>query len=70
MYLIALLLLIMIILTLVNGMVFFKKLIKLQQENNELLQKLLDKNKAKNENSAMPSVELEKLKTEFMKSKK
>jgi len=70
MYLIALLLLIMIILTLVNGMVFFKKLIKLQQENNELLQKLLDKNKVENESSAMPSVELEKLKTEFMKSKK
>tara|TARA_B100001996_G_scaffold145540_1_gene110838 strand:- start:2474 stop:2686 length:213 start_codon:yes stop_codon:yes gene_type:complete len=70
MYLIAILLLIMIVLTLINGMVFFKKLIKLQQENNELIKKLLNKNKEKNENTAMPSAELEKLKSEFMKSKK
>ena len=70
MYLIAILLLIMIVLTLINGMVFFKKLVKLQQENNELIKKLLDKSEEKNENIAMPSAELEKLKSEFMKIKK
>ena len=42
--LIQLLLLTMVILTLLNGIVFFKKLIKLQQETNELLSKILSKN--------------------------
>ena len=34
------LLLIMVILTLINGIVFFKTLIKLQKENNDLIKKL------------------------------
>jgi|TARA_B100000959_G_scaffold121401_1_gene127593 hypothetical protein len=70
MNLVALLLSIMVILTFINGVLFFKKLVKLQKENNELLQKLLDKDKVKSESKAMPSEELEKLKAEFMKSKK
>jgi hypothetical protein len=70
MNLIALLLSIMVILTFINGVLFFKKLVKLQKENNELLQKLLDKDEVKSESKAMPSEELEKLKAEFMKSKK
>ena len=41
MEIIQLLLFIMIILTLLNGLVFFKKLIKLQEETNALLRKLL-----------------------------
>ena len=41
--LIQLLLFIMIILTLLNGLLFFKKLIKLQEETNSLLKKLCDK---------------------------
>lgn len=70
MNLIVLLLSIMVILTFINGVLFFKKLVKLQKENNELLQKLLDKDEVKSESKAMPSEELEKLKAEFMKSKK
>ena len=68
MHIIQLLLFIMIVLTLINGLVYFKKLIKLQEDNNKLLKKLL-KEKDKEENSgALPYNELEKLKTEFMKN--
>ena len=42
MKLVALLLFVMIILTLVNGLVFMKKLIALQKENNSLLKQLLE----------------------------
>ncbi len=41
MKLVALLLFVMIILTLINGLVFMKKLIALQKENNALLKELL-----------------------------
>ena len=37
---IQLFLFIMIVLTLINGLIYFKKLIKLQEESNELLKKL------------------------------
>jgi hypothetical protein len=40
MEIIQLLLFIMIVLTLLNGIVFFKKLIKLQEETNVLLRKI------------------------------
>ena len=66
---IQLLLFIMIILTLLNGLLFFKKLIKLQEETNDLLKDLCDKNNNKNlddSENAMPSDELEKLKASFM----
>ena len=43
MKLIALLLFIMIVLTLINGLVFMKKLIKLQKENNSLLKEIVNK---------------------------
>jgi len=70
MKLIALLLFIMIVLTLVNGLVFMKKLIKLQQENNQLLKKISEKKTSehKNENAPMPHTELEKYKTQFMQN--
>jgi len=42
---IQLLLFTMVILTLLNGIIFFKKLIKLQQETNQLLLKILTKDK-------------------------
>ena len=68
MEIIQLLLFVMIILTLLNGLIFFKKLIKLQEETNSLLRKL-----SENENSTgnksdnrMPSEDLEKLKTSYM----
>ena len=69
MEIIQLLLFIMIILTLLNGILFFKKLIKLQEETNNLLKDLY--NKKINENpenfkNAMPSEDLEKLKASFM----
>jgi cell division protein FtsL len=70
MKLVALLLFIMIVLTLINGLVFMKKLIQLQQENNQLLKKISE-NKAsehKNENEPMPHTELEKYKTQFMQN--
>tara|TARA_B100001564_G_C20418675_1_gene569100 strand:+ start:279 stop:500 length:222 start_codon:yes stop_codon:yes gene_type:complete len=69
MEMIQLLLFIMIILTLLNGLLFFKKLIKLQEETNDLLKDLCDKNNNKNlddSENAMPSDELEKLKASFM----
>jgi uncharacterized protein YxeA len=70
MKLVALLLFVMIVLTLINGLVFMKKLIKLQQENNQLLKEISEnkKNKNKNENAPMPHTELEKYKTQFMQN--
>ena len=74
MKLIALLLFIMIILTLMNGIIFFKKLIKLQQENNNLMKDILEKISPDNDdgkkNKAMPSADLEKLKAEYMRNRK
>ncbi len=65
------LLLIMVILTLINGIVFFKTLIKLQKENNDLIKKLLTKEERVNEKpKAMPSADLEKLKYEYMHKRK
>lgn len=70
MKLVALLLFIMIVLTLINGLVFMKKLIKLQQENNQLLKKISENKTSehKNENTPMPHTELEKYKTQFMQN--
>ena len=69
MKLIALLLFIMIVLTLINGLVFIKKLIKLQKENNNLLKEIANKNNdTKDENAPMPHTELEKYKTQFMQN--
>ena len=68
MHIIQLLLFIMIVLTLINGLVYFKKLIKLQEENNELLKKLLKEDIKEENNDALPYNEIEKLKTEFMKN--
>jgi cell division protein FtsL len=70
MKLVALLLFVMIVLTLINGLVFMKKLIKLQQENNQLLKEISEnkKNKNENENAPMPHTELEKYKTQFMQN--
>ena len=69
MKLIALLLFIMIILTLINGLVFMKRLIKLQKENNNLLKEIANKNNdTKDENAPMPHTELEKYKTQFMQN--
>ena len=70
MKLVALLLFVMIVLTLINGLVFMKKLIKLQQENNQLLKEISEnkKNKNENENTPMPHTELEKYKTQFMQN--
>ena len=73
MKLIALLLFIMIVLTLMNGIIFFKKLIKLQQENNNLMRNILEKinpnNNGDENKTAMPSADLEKLKAEYMKNR-
>ena len=66
--LIQLLLLTMVILTLLNGIVFFKKLIKLQQETNELLSKILSKNENVKKSNAMSTEDLEKLKHEYLKN--
>ena len=68
MHIIQLFLFIMIVLTLINGLVYFKKLIKLQEENNELLKKLLKEDIKEENNDALPYNEIEKLKTEFMKN--
>ena len=70
MKLIALLLFVMIILTLINGLVFIKKLIKLQKENNNLLKKIAEgkNDTTKNDNAPMPHTELEKYKTQFMQN--
>jgi hypothetical protein len=62
----------MIILTLLNGILFFKKLIKLQEETNNLLKDLCDKKSDKNledSRNAMPSEDLEKLKASFMRKR-
>ena len=67
--LVQILLFIMIILTLLNGLLFFKKLIKLQEETNTLLKKLCDKEKSENissQNNAMATEEIEKLKASCM----
>ena len=68
MEIIQLLLFIMIILTLLNGIIFFKKLIKLQEEANVLLRKLLEnKNSTDNKSdNPMLSEDLEKLKISYM----
>tara|TARA_B100000497_G_scaffold86644_1_gene96602 strand:- start:53 stop:283 length:231 start_codon:yes stop_codon:yes gene_type:complete len=70
MKLIALLLMIMIVLTLMNGLIFMKTFIKLQRENNELLKKFIEKNtiQPQKENAPMPHTELEKYKTQFMQN--
>ncbi len=68
MELVQLFLFIMIVLTLLNGLIFFKRLIKLQEENNELLTKLLSEKQSSDSSQAMASEDLEKLKTEYMKN--
>ena len=70
MKLIALLLFIMIVLTLINGLVFMKKLIKLQKESNNLLKEIAKNknNNTKDDNAPMPHTELEKYKTQFMQN--
>jgi hypothetical protein len=70
MKLIALLLFIMIVLTLINGLVFMKRLIKLQKENNTLLKEIANNknNDTNDENAPMPHTELEKYKTQFMQN--
>jgi hypothetical protein len=45
-----------------------KKLIKLQQENNQLLKKISENKNSENENAPMPHTELEKYKTQFMQN--
>lgn len=67
---IQLLLFMMVILTLLNGIIFFKKLIKLQQETNQLLLKILAKNENVKKSDAMSSEELEKIKHEYLKNMK
>ena len=67
---IQLLLFTMVILTLLNGIIFFKKLIKLQQETNQLLLKILTKNKNVKKSDAMLSEDLEKIKHEYLKNMK
>tara|TARA_B110000305_G_scaffold116287_1_gene130635 strand:- start:526 stop:747 length:222 start_codon:yes stop_codon:yes gene_type:complete len=67
---IQLLLFMMVILTLLNGIIFFKKLIKLQQETNQLLLKILAKNKNVKKSDAMSSEELEKIKHEYLNNMK
>jgi len=60
----------MVILTLLNGIIFFKKLIKLQQETNQLLLKILTKDKNLKKPDAMSSEDLEKIKHEYLKNMK
>jgi len=67
---IQLLLFTMVILTLLNGIIFFKKLIKLQEETNRLLLKILTKNKDVKKSDAMSSEDLEKIKHEYVKNMK
>ena len=67
---IQLLLFTMVILTLLNGIIFFKKLIKLQQETNQLLLKILTKDKNIKKSDAMLSENLEKIKHEYLKNMK
>ena len=59
---------IMILVTLFNGFIFFRMLIKLQKRNNELLKMLLEKERNNDTGNAMPHTEIEKLKTQFMKT--
>ena len=68
MEIIQLLLFVMIILTLLNGLIFFKKLIKLQEETNSLLRKLSENENSTGNKSDNPmlSEDLEKLKTSYM----
>ena len=68
MELVQLFLFIMIVLTLLNGLIFFKRLIKLQEENKKLLTKLLSEKQSSDNSQAMASEDLEKLKTEYMKN--
>ena len=68
MELVQLFLFIMVVLTLLNGLIFFKRLIKLQEENNKLLTKLLSEKQSSDNSQAMASEDLEKLKTEYMKN--
>jgi hypothetical protein len=73
MELIQLLLFIMIILTLLNGLLFFKKLIKLQKETNNLLKKLCDKGISEDISTAknvMRTEDLEKLKASYIANMK
>ena len=70
MELIQLLLFIMINVALLFVLVYFKRLINLQEETNKLLQKLYDEKTLKssdNKKTAMPSDELEKLKASYMR---
>ena len=55
MELVQLFLFIMIVLTLLNGLIFFKRLIKLQEENNKLLTKLLSEKQSSDNSQAMAS---------------
>ncbi len=59
---------IMIIVTLLNGFIFFRMFIKLQKRNNELLRKLIEKEQFQDTGNAMPHSEIEKLKTQYMKN--
>ena len=70
MELIQLLLFIMINAALLFVLVYFKRLINLQEDTNKLLQKLYDEKTMKssdNKKTAMPSDELEKLKASYMR---
>ena len=70
MNIVILLLLIFFILTMVIGLVFMNRIIKLQKENNELIKNMLE-NKSSNHKSTdgpMPHTELEKFKTQFMQN--
>ena len=70
MNIVILLLLIFFILTMVIGLVFMNRLIKLQKENNELLKNMLEDNSSdyKSSDGPMPHTELEKFKTQFMQN--
>ncbi len=59
---------IMIIVALLNGFIFFNMSIKLQKRNNELLKKLIEKEGSQDTGDAMPHSEIEKLKTQYMKT--
>lgn len=68
--LVQMLLFVMINAVLLFVLVYFKRLINLQEETNKLLQKLCDEKTMKNSDNsktAMPSDELEKLKASYMR---
>ena len=70
MELVQMLLFLMINAVLLFVLVYFKRLINLQEETNKLLQKLCDEKTMKssdNSKTAMPSDELEKLKASYMR---